>query len=364
MTGLFLIIGYAIFALILLYGAARAFGKRKETTAPIPVSVIIPCHNEERNVQRCINSIVLQSYPKNMVEIIFVDDASTDNTVALAEGFLRTSGINYRILRQTEHMGKKKALTRGIEAASNELILTRDADTYVDSEHWLSAIIDCYTATKKEFIICPVASKEQGKIIEALQYVEWQILMLLTFSSAYFKRPLICSGANLCFTKRIFNEVGGYSSHLHIASGDDVLFMEDVKKLHSSGIVYCFTKESMVYTSPEPDLTSFLIQRQRWASKIFSAPNPVSFITAAFIVFVNLFWILFLGQILTGKIEQLAVFFVLSKLLIDILLVFLASRFVKNKLNWLMVIVVDLVYPFYTLLIALRSMFFQPKWKV
>lgn len=363
MIGVFVIIGYGLFALLLIYGALRAFKVGKGTSMPIPVSVIIPCRNEERVIKECINSIAKQNYPKDRIEIILVDDASVDATLTTAEECLRTSGVAYQILKTPTHIGKKSALSKGITAATSDLLITRDADTYVNSEHWLSVIVECYQSTKKEFIICPVISKEQGTISETMQYVEWQILMLLTFSSAYFRRALLCSGANLCFTKHVYDKVGGYTSHLHLASGDDVLFMEDVKKMDRNLIGYCFANESIAYTNPEPDASSFIHQRVRWASKIFSAPNPANFMAATFIVFTNLFWILYIGQVLVGKIDQTAVFFVLSKLLIDILLVFLASRLVKDKLKWLMVIVVSLVYPFYTLLIAMRSMFFKPKWK-
>ncbi|AEF86602.1 glycosyltransferase, family 2 [Treponema primitia ZAS-2] len=92
------------------------------------VSVIIPIHNEAERMAGLLRSLELQDYPS--AEYIFVDDRSSDGSLAMIRRFAETGG-NVRIITLTENPGlnhKQYALSRGIDAALGDLLLFTDAD--------------------------------------------------------------------------------------------------------------------------------------------------------------------------------------------------------------------------------------------
>src|SRR5688572_8350981 len=92
------------------------------------VSVIVPARNEEENIERLIVSLSTQNYPKELLEVIVVDDHSTDKTAEIVRQYewvklvqLKDDAINSY---------KKKAVETGIAGATGTLIMTTDADCW------------------------------------------------------------------------------------------------------------------------------------------------------------------------------------------------------------------------------------------
>ena len=113
----------------------------------------------------CLNDIIHQKYPKELFEIIVVDDFSEDNTIEVVENFIKTNNVqNIRLLNQhysllltpnSRLMGKKAALNWAINEATGELIITTDADCRMGN-NWLRTIADYYTTKQPKMIIGPV----------------------------------------------------------------------------------------------------------------------------------------------------------------------------------------------------------------
>lgn len=98
------------------------------------VSIIVPVYNREEIIKPCIESINSQTYAKSKWEVIFVDDASTDSTIATIETFIDKS-INCRIIKRTIGSGNASApRNEGIKASSSKYIFFLDSDDYVDSQ--------------------------------------------------------------------------------------------------------------------------------------------------------------------------------------------------------------------------------------
>src|ERR1051325_6616279 len=96
------------------------------------VTVIIPARDEKDNILQCLGSLARQTYPAELLEIIVVNDHSTDNTEELVRNF---SAVNVTLINLSEYTGgmrlnsyKKKAIEVAIAASSGELIVTTDAD--------------------------------------------------------------------------------------------------------------------------------------------------------------------------------------------------------------------------------------------
>ncbi len=132
-------------------GARRLAGVRR---SPGPVTVIVPAYNEGENIEATVRSAVASTHP---VEIIVVDDGSTDGTADLVEGL----GLpNVRVIRQTER-GKAAALNTGIAAASHDIMVLVDGDTVFEPDT-VAELVQPFAdpASVRSRATCKVANRE------------------------------------------------------------------------------------------------------------------------------------------------------------------------------------------------------------
>lgn len=326
-------------------------------------TIIISARNEEQTILRCLDSISKQHYPKEKIQLILIDDGSTDQTHLKANNYLHDSGLDFTLIKNSLKKGKKASISLAMQQAKHPYIITRDADTFSYSSNWLSSISGFIENNSSDFIIAPVSLSNNIGLLWAMQAIENNILTLVSVGSTYFRKSFLCSGANLIFKKNIFESTKGYSSHAHIPSGDDVLFMEDVKKAGGK-IGYLKCKDATVFTYPCYSFTELLNQKIRWASKFTVNKNWLNFLLALVTFFTNMTWLFcFIVALNVPQTSEIALAFVLVKLIFDFLLLFLASSFIRNKhLLWYS-FPAGCVYPIYASLIAIGSLVIKPKWK-
>ena len=331
-------------------------------TPQVPVSIVICARNEENTIVACLDSIVKQDYPKELIELLLVDDASTDATVALAEQTLSASQLRYTIIRNDTPLGKKRSLAKAITASTASLIITRDADTYSISEHWLTSLAAFHTQEAVDVIIGPIAIEQHRGFLSSLQNLENRILRMISAGSAYYSIPFLNSGANFAFTRAAYDQVGGYASHLHIASGDDVFFLQEAAKLKSLKIGFLNSAKALVFTYPATNFVNLLQQRARWAGKVLKRPTIVALTCGLLIIAANL---IFFGALITLFFHpQLQVIqIVIFKAGMDIFLLFLAGFGFEKRPSLLQVISMVLLYPLYLLVSSVASIFTKPRWK-
>lgn len=90
------------------------------------VAVVMAAHNEERYIERALRSCLNQSAPRDLYEVVVVDDGSTDATRRIAEGFDRI-----QVIANEAQLGLPASLNRGLKAAHSRLVVRVDADDYV-----------------------------------------------------------------------------------------------------------------------------------------------------------------------------------------------------------------------------------------
>lgn len=355
--------GLMLYALI-GFLKTRFFSPNPHHTNYTRVTIIVCARNESETVAACIKSIADQNFDKKLLDFVFVNDASADNTLELAERELSQSGIPFEIINFLEQKGKKQGITEAIQKSKGDFIIVRDADTYTTSNLWLKSIVDFHELNKKQFIIAPVFYQNKNGLLNQLQFTENIALNVITAGFSYFNKAFLCSGANLAFTKQLFLKCGGYSSHAHIASGDDVLFLEDVKRADPETIAYIKQSDAGVITFPEKNLPNLLKQKTRWASKFDKNPNKTNAFVAFLVFFTHFFAVFYvLMPFCRNHFPTFGIFFILSRFLIDYLLLFLASRYFKQSLKWPWLLPLSLVYSVYVLIIGFLSLTVKPKWK-
>ena len=97
------------------------------TPAMLRVSIIIPCHNEQKHIGECFDSLLNQSLAADQYELIVVDDGSTDRTVEIIKGYVSKYPDRINFFQQ-QHAGPALARNRGASAAQGQIYAFLDAD--------------------------------------------------------------------------------------------------------------------------------------------------------------------------------------------------------------------------------------------
>ncbi|TDG37861.1 glycosyltransferase [Pedobacter changchengzhani] len=231
------------------------------------VSVIIAARDEELIIRRTIDCLIAQNYPKELTEIIFIDDHSTDRTAEIVSSY-HTNGIKLIQLNEDRAINsyKKKAIQTAIGACDGALILTTDADCIM-GVNWISTVVNFYQNNHYKMISSPVFYFEEKNLFERLQSLEFLYLIGLGASTIGNKTPSTCNGANLAYQKDAFYEVGGFQGIDDLASGDDELLLHKIALKYPDKIGFLKKSDAIVYTHAKENLGAFIQQRKRWASK-------------------------------------------------------------------------------------------------
>ncbi|MBC7744945.1 MAG: glycosyltransferase [Flavobacterium sp.] len=329
-----LTLGYAGIVLYLRQGwiNLQVFQPSVKSLPKIRVSVIIAARNEEDKLDKTINDLLNQDYPKELFEIIVVDDHSTDRTSEIISSYSEQGVL---LIKLNEHKPlnsyKKKAIAEAIQISKGELIITTDADCRMGLQ-WLKTIVDYYQQTGCKMISSPVVFFEEKNTFEKMQTLEFLYLIGLGAATIGQNIPSTCNGANLAYRKDVFNEVDGFRGIDDLASGDDELLLHKIASLYPTKIGFCKSEKALVYTHAKPDISAFIQQRKRWASKSTKYKNKGIVALGISLWIFNLFILI---NIVIGLFDAhyiyLAGLSFFIKILVEVAFLNLMCGFVKRK---------------------------------
>jgi len=231
------------------------------------VTILIAARNEEEKIHLTIMDILAQDYPKELTEIIIVDDHSTDRTSGIIASYA-DRGVQLLQLKEDKPLNsyKKKAIAQAIKRSTAELMVATDADCRM-GEKWLSSIVGYYEANDPFMISSPVSYFEEKSLFERMQTLEFYTLIATGGAFIGNNHASTCNGANLAYRRDIFYEVGGFTGIDDLASGDDELLLQKVAARYPGKIGFLKLYDAVVFTHAKHNLKEFLQQRRRWASK-------------------------------------------------------------------------------------------------
>ena len=217
------------------------------------VSVIIPAFNEEKSIERTINSIKKSEYPEKKLEIIVVDDGSKDNTFKIAK---KMESDIVKVFTK-ENGGKGSALNLGIKHSRGEIIITMDADTFVEPSTLKK--MARYFKNPEVFSVTPAMLVHSPKgILQRIQHVEYVLGLFLRKSFASLNSVYITPGAFSAYRKKFFEKHGGYDV------GNITEDLEIALRIQSYGYKIENCPDAAVYTIAPSSFRALMKQRRRW----------------------------------------------------------------------------------------------------
>jgi len=267
---------------------------KKNNVSNFKVSIIVPAYNEEVVIEKSIQSLINQTY-KNL-EIIIVDDGSTDSTYIKAKKYeFNSNNKSLKVLRKT-NSGKANAINYGIKNSSGTLIMVVDADSKLD-KHAVELLVPYFTDENIAAVAGSVYVSNKKNLITKLQALEYiEGLNMVRNGQAFLKLVNIIPGPIGIFRKKALYDVGLY---------DDDTFAEDCDvtlKLIAKGYKIDFESNAIAYTEAPENLLDLIKQRYRWTRGILQAikknkyllwhirKNTSASLTLWYMLFESVFW--------------------------------------------------------------------------
>lgn len=280
-----------IFVLLVSTVLACVFCDRRKRRLPAfgrPLSVVIPCYNDANTVGDSIRS-VFAAYPASLLDVIVVDDASTDDSAVRIRDAQRDFPI--RVVGGKPNRGKVGVLNSTIPETRNELVLCLDADTMVSPEAVTDMLSRITNTESVGAVSCPYAPLNRG-FLPAMQAIEYSMLRFGQ-GAGNVTSALALWGGCLMLKKAAWEAVGGFSPNA-ITEDVDLAF-----KLNRAGRK---VEQSFVFVrSHVPDRwRPWFRQKLRWTAGGFQcvfrypgvwARNPLQVLFVSSYVLLTACWI-------------------------------------------------------------------------
>lgn len=259
----------------LVYTAAAAYlsrgihnSYRTRTDTPF-VSVVIPVRNEENCVSELLDSLIEVDYPADKLEIIIVNDQSTDRTREIAHSYQSRFHCGYQVIDVLDEAdGKLKLKTRplaqGLDRATGELVLMTDADCVVPRQ-WVRSV-STYFSDGIGMVCGTTVPNPKRHVVFPLTWfetVDWLFLLGASAALSGQGEPQALIGNNYSVSMQAYREIGTFRA-LEFSDLDDIALLQAVKQTGRWKVVFPADPGVQVFTRPLQNLLELIKQRRRW----------------------------------------------------------------------------------------------------
>ena len=267
-----------VFIKLVSYKEAKIANKNQDA----PISIIVAARNEAENLVNLVPKLFNQNYPN--FEVVVVNDCSFDGSEDVLKE-LKKQYSELKIVTVEDNprykTAKKFAVTMGIKAASNEILVFTDADCIPQSEFWLQNVSKEFENSETEIVLGYSPYEKQRGLLNVLVRYETFLTALNYISFALKGMPYMGVGRNLSYKKSLFFKNKGFASHMHIPSGDDDLFVN--QNANESNTAVVLHPDSHVWSEPKKTWSDFWKQKMRHlgAGKIYKPKHKRILLTQA-----------------------------------------------------------------------------------
>lgn len=224
------------------------------------LSVVVPAHNEELVIERCLTSLLKSSARK--FEIIVSDDGSTDNTRALVRNFIKEHpNRDIKLVARRKNGGRGAAINSGVRRASGEIVMAIDADCLVHKRALRNAVKH-FADSRTAAIAANIRVMETGNILSLIQQFDY----LVSFRSKKFNTlgncEYIIGGAGATYRRDLINQLKGFDQSMK--TEDIEMSLRIARLLGNKAAHLKYASDVVIYTEPVPNYKSLFRQRFRW----------------------------------------------------------------------------------------------------
>jgi chlorobactene glucosyltransferase len=197
--------------------ASKPVNSEQSANYPL-VSIIVPARDEERNIQRCVESLLEQSYPN--FEVIVVDDGSTDNTSSILENIIQTHPQSNRLWVQRLRdelpegwAGKPHAIHAGVQESHGDWLLFTDADTW-HNPNALQCALTAAINTGSDLYTLGTAQELPGfwdKVMMPMAYLGISMMYPVKKVNDPLSSIAIANGQFILIRRAVYDILGGYA---------------------------------------------------------------------------------------------------------------------------------------------------------
>lgn len=221
------------------------------------VSILIPCFNEEKSVVATIQSVLALDYPKENMQIIVINDGSTDNTYGeVLKHFKNHPQVE---IYTKENGGKFTALNFGITKAKHAFLGSLDADSFVEPNS-LKIIMSKFKDSTVMATIPSTVIYKPKTIIQKAQRAEYNFGTFIRHTLSLLNAVYVTPGPFSFFRKEVFEKIGNYK---HAHNTED---MEIAMRMQRHGMKIAHASKAIIYTIGPDSVKKLYKQRVRWAS--------------------------------------------------------------------------------------------------
>jgi len=232
-------------------------------------TILVPSRDEEENLRRLLPALLAQDYPEARLQILVVDDRSTDGTAATVEALGGGRVELVPVEGLPPGIGpKKNAILKGLERATGEIILQLDADN-MPGTGWARAMVGSF-GPRTGAVCGLVFHAERSPVVKAWFHGTWAVEALgwAAVQEAAIGNgvPISANGGNLAYRRKAFESVGGFGRHGHVVSGDDDFLIQALADSGRWEVVSARAPQTEVATRGPSDWSVVWEQRKRWGS--------------------------------------------------------------------------------------------------
>jgi len=225
---------------------------------PVPVSIIVPCYNASATIGAALDSLLKLEYPKDLLEIIVVDDKSKDNSVAIVNNYVKKYS-NIRLIVNTRNSGGAAEPTNiGVKHAKYEIVAVTDDDSTPEPSALRKMLGFLQQENKTAAVTCAVLARSRNTFMQKLQAIEytsiaWSRKLLDSVDSVY-----VTPGPFALYKKKVLIEVGLFDTKNMTQD------IEIVWRLLSKGYRARMCLAARVYSETPKTFKKWFKQRVRW----------------------------------------------------------------------------------------------------
>ncbi len=255
-------------------------------------SIIICTYNQAENLKQALAAVLKQKYARDKLEVLIIDNRSTDRTRQVVESFINNGDYPVRYVYEPKP-GLSHARNRGIREARGEIVIFIDDDALPKNEHWAANIVNVYSDPQ----VCAAGgdlepSWPKGKKPQWLSNFLLPPLGIADFGLSKVTElhyPVYPWGANISYRKKSVREAGGFLTELGWSSNGTMISGEETElnlRLEKAGkkIVYV-PNAAVLHVISEKKLTESWFMKRAFAQGLSDAAIDIKYVSKPHLVF-------------------------------------------------------------------------------